>query len=130
MEHGGECANKVIWCVWIYIWGIHLMRMSYCEITWGQDNKSTSCVTCYSTLLYDLVMLTRLEQKCEFMSMSIWCNVNLWVWKIILWECVLRIYFMGMLTYVILRRLCLVNEQNTMINMKNNMVKNIQKLND
>jgi hypothetical protein len=37
---------------------------------------------------------------------------------------------MGMLTYVILRRLCLVNEQNAMINLKNNMVKNIQKLND
>jgi hypothetical protein len=30
--------------------------------------------------------------------------------------------------YVILRRLCLVNEQNTMINMKKDMVKNIKKL--
>jgi hypothetical protein len=27
------------------------------------------------------VMITRLEQECEFMSMSIWCNVNLGVWK-------------------------------------------------
>jgi hypothetical protein len=26
-------------------------------------------------------MITRLEQECEFMSMSIWCNVNLWVWR-------------------------------------------------
>jgi hypothetical protein len=53
------------------------MRMSCCEITWGQVNESASCVTCYSTLLYELVMITRLEQECEFMSMSIWCNVNL-----------------------------------------------------
>jgi hypothetical protein len=30
--------------------------------------------------------------------------------------------------YVILRRLCLVNEQNAMINMKKDMVKNIKKL--
>jgi hypothetical protein len=27
------------------------------------------------------VMLIILEQECEFMSMSIWCNVNLWVCK-------------------------------------------------
>jgi len=53
--------------------------MSCCEITWGKDNKSTSYVTCCSTLSYDLMMLMRLEQECEFMSMSIWCNVNLWV---------------------------------------------------
>jgi hypothetical protein len=52
-----------------------------CEITWCQDNESTSSVTCCSTLLYDLVMLTRLEEECKFMSMSIWCNVNIWVWK-------------------------------------------------
>jgi len=57
------------------------MRMSCCEITWDQDNKSTSCVTCCSTLLYDLVMLMRLEQECGSMSMLIQCNVNLWVWK-------------------------------------------------
>jgi hypothetical protein len=81
MEHECECTNKFIWCVWIYIWGIHLMRMSCCEITWGQDNENTSCVTCCPTLLYELVMITRLKQECEFMSMSIWCNVNLWVWK-------------------------------------------------
>jgi hypothetical protein len=55
--------------------------MSCCEITWGQDNENTSCVTCCSTLLYELVMITRLEQEYELMSMSIWCNVNLWVWK-------------------------------------------------
>ena len=36
---------------------------------------------------------------------------------------------MRMLIYVILHRLCLVNEQNAMINLKNDMVKNIQKLN-
>jgi hypothetical protein len=53
------------------------MRVSCCEIRLGQDNESTSCVTCCSTLLYDLIMLTRLEQECEFMSMSIRCNVNL-----------------------------------------------------
>jgi hypothetical protein len=81
MEHGWECANKLIWCVWIYIWGIHLVRMSCCEITRGQDNESTSCVIYCSTLLYDLIILTRLEQECEFMSISIQCNVNLWVWK-------------------------------------------------
>jgi len=59
------------------VWGIHLMRMSCYEITWGQDNKSTSCVTCCSTLLYEIVMITGLEQECEFMSMSIWCIANL-----------------------------------------------------
>jgi len=32
---------------------------------------------------------------------------------------------MGMLIYIILRRLCLDNEQNAMINMKNDVVKNI-----
>jgi hypothetical protein len=37
---------------------------------------------------------------------------------------------MGKLIYVILHRLCLVNEQNAMINLKNDMVKNIQKLDD
>jgi hypothetical protein len=37
---------------------------------------------------------------------------------------------MGMLIYVILHRLCLVNEQNAMINMKNDMVKNIKKPDD
>jgi hypothetical protein len=37
---------------------------------------------------------------------------------------------MGMLIYIILRRLCLDNEQNAMINMKNDVVKNIQKLDD
>jgi len=37
---------------------------------------------------------------------------------------------MGMLTYVILHRLCLVNEQNARINLKNDMVKNISKPND
>jgi hypothetical protein len=57
------------------------MRMSCYEITWGQDNKSTNCVTCCSTLLYELVMLMRVEQECEFVSMSIWYNVNLWLWK-------------------------------------------------
>jgi hypothetical protein len=81
MEHGCECTNKLIWCVWIYIWGIHLMRMTCCEITWVEDNESTSCVTYCSILLYELVMITRLEQECEFMGMLIWCNVNLWVWK-------------------------------------------------
>jgi hypothetical protein len=34
------------------------------------------------------------------------------------------------LTYVILHSLCLVNEQNAMINLKNDMVKNIPKPND
>jgi hypothetical protein len=37
---------------------------------------------------------------------------------------------MVMLIYIILRRLCLDNEQNAMINMKNDVVKNIQKLDD
>jgi hypothetical protein len=37
---------------------------------------------------------------------------------------------MGMLIYVILHRLCLVDEQNAMINLKNDIVKNIQKLNE
>jgi hypothetical protein len=42
----------------------------------------------------------------------------------------LRICFMGKLIYVILCRLRLVNEQNAMINLKNDMVKNIQKPDD
>jgi hypothetical protein len=50
--------------------------------------------------------------------------------NIILWARVLRICFMGMLIYIILHRLCLDNEQNAMINMKNDVVKNIYKLND
>jgi hypothetical protein len=112
------------WCVWIYVCGILLMRVSCCEITWGQDNESTSCVTWCSTLLYELVMITKLEQECEFISISIWCNVNLWGWKYNLWACVLRICFIGMLIYVILRGLCIVNEWNTIINMQNDMVKN------
>ena len=33
---------------------------------------------------------------------------------------------MGMLIYFILHRLCLVNEQNAMINLKNDVVKKIQ----
>ena len=37
---------------------------------------------------------------------------------------------MRMLIYVILHRLCIFNEWNAMINLKNNMVKNIQKPND
>jgi len=37
---------------------------------------------------------------------------------------------MGILIYVILRRLFLVNEQNAMINLKNDMVKNILKLDE
>ena len=41
------------------------------KITCGQDNKSTSCVTCCSTLLYESVIIMRLEQECEFISMSI-----------------------------------------------------------
>jgi hypothetical protein len=49
--------------------------------------------------------------------------------KIILWARVLRIHSMRMLIYIILYRLCLVNEQTAMINLKNNVVKNIQKLN-
>ena len=53
------------------------MRMSYCEITLSQDNESTNCVTCCSALLYELVMITRLEYECKFMSMSISCNTNL-----------------------------------------------------
>ena len=81
MEHECVCVNMLIWYVWIYIYGILLMRILCCEITWGQGNESTSCVTCRSTLLYELVMITRLEQGCEFISMSICCNVNLWVWK-------------------------------------------------
>jgi hypothetical protein len=43
---------------------------------------------------------------------------------------VLRIRFMGKLIYVILCRLHLVNEQNAMMNLKNHMVKNIQKPDD
>jgi hypothetical protein len=34
------------------------------------------------------------------------------------------------LIYIILHKLCLVNEQNAMINLKNDIVKNIQKPND
>jgi len=37
---------------------------------------------------------------------------------------------MGMLIYIILRRLCLDNEQNATINLKNDVVKNIQKPDD
>ena len=51
--------------------------------------------------------------------------------NMILWAQVLRIHCMGTMTYVIiLYRLCLVNEQNAMINLNNDTVKNIPKPND
>jgi len=59
-----------------FLWGCHVMKLHEVMIT-----KSTSCVTCYSALSYELVMITRLEHECEFISMSRWYNVNLWVWK-------------------------------------------------
>jgi len=34
-------------------------------------NESTSCVIFHSVLLYKLVMIKRLEQECELLSMSI-----------------------------------------------------------
>jgi hypothetical protein len=120
------CKHVDMMCMNIHMCGILLIRILCYEITWGQDNKSTSCVTCSSTLLYELVMIMRLKQECEFMSMSIWYNVNLWYENIILWACVLRIRFIGMLNYVILRGLCLINEWNIFINLQNDMVKNIQ----
>jgi hypothetical protein len=46
---------------WIYACDILLTRMLYYEITWGQDNESISYVTCCSALLYELVMIMRLE---------------------------------------------------------------------
>jgi hypothetical protein len=27
------------------------------------------------------MLITRLEQECKLMSMSIWSNVNVWIWK-------------------------------------------------
>ena len=45
--------------------------------------------------------------------------------KIILWAHVLRICFLGMLIYDILCGFCLVNEWNVIINLQNDMVKNI-----
>jgi hypothetical protein len=59
-----------------FLWGCYVVKLQDDKI-----NESTSWVTCCSTLLYKLVMITRLERECEFMSMSMWCNVNLWVWK-------------------------------------------------
>ena len=50
--------------------------------------------------------------------------------NIILWTRVLRIHYMEMLIYVIPHRLCLVNEQNAIINLKNDIVKNTQKPDD
>jgi hypothetical protein len=59
-----------------FLWGYYVVKLHEARM-----NESTSCVTCRPTLLYELVMITRLEQECEFMRMSIGCNVNLWVWK-------------------------------------------------
>ena len=59
-----------------FLWGCYVVKLHEVMI-----NESTSCVTCRSTLLYELVMIMRLEQECKFMSMSIWCNVNIWVCK-------------------------------------------------
>jgi hypothetical protein len=104
-----------------FLWGCYIVKLHEAKI-----NESISCVTCCLTLLYELVMITRLEHECEFMSMSIWCNVNLWVWKYcIMSMCILRIRFMRMLISVILLGLCLVNEWNAIINLQNKMVKNI-----
>ena len=71
------------------------------------------------------MMITRLEQECRYDVLQTYKYGN-----IMLWARVLRIRYMGMLIYVILHRLCLVNEQNAMINLKNDMVKNIHKRND
>jgi len=95
-----------------FLWGCYIMKLHKVRI-----NKSTSCVTCRSTLLYELMMITRLKHESEFMSMSIWCNVNLLVWKYNIIGSVLRICFMGMLIYIILCGMCLVNEWNTIIKM-------------
>jgi len=73
------------------------MRMSRCEITWGQDKESISCVSCCSALSYELVMITTLEHECELMSMLRWYNVN-YEYE----NKILRICFMGILIYVIL----------------------------
>ena len=27
------------------------------------------------------MFITRLEQECKLISMSIWCNINIWIWK-------------------------------------------------
>jgi len=73
------------------------MRMSRCEITWGQDKESISCVSCCSALSYELVMITRLEHECELMSMLRWYNVNYEYekyWEYVLWE------YWFMLSYV------------------------------
>jgi hypothetical protein len=43
-----------------FLWGCYVMKLHEVRI-----NKSTSCVTCCSTLLDELVMITRLEQECE-----------------------------------------------------------------
>ena len=54
------------------------------------------------------------------MSMQIYDVMSIW------WACVLRIRFMRMLIYVILRGLRLVKEWNAIINLENDMVKNFK----
>jgi len=106
-----------------FLWECYVVKLYEVRI-----NESTSCVTCRSTLLYELVMITRLNK-----------NVNLWVCQydvmqtyeyenIVLWACVSRIHFIRMLISVILCGWCLVNEWNVIINLQNDMVKNIQNL--
>jgi hypothetical protein len=49
--------------------------------------------------------------------------------NIIIWARVLRICLLGILIYIILRELCLINEWNAIINLQNDIVKNIQNQN-
>ena len=91
--------------------------MLCCEITWGQGKESISCVFCHSALLYELVMIMRLDHECEFMSKSIWCNINQWVWRYNIIDMYCESVFMKILIYVILHGLCIVIEWNAIINM-------------
>jgi hypothetical protein len=77
--------------------------MSCCEITQGQDNESTNCVTCYLELSYEFVMITTRIWMwiyeyvnmiyCKPMSMKIKYYGQVY-WEHVLWECWFTLSYM------------------------------------
>jgi hypothetical protein len=48
------------------------------RIVW---KKELAVYNWYSALRYKLMLIMKLGQECKLMSMSIWSNVSVWLWK-------------------------------------------------
>jgi hypothetical protein len=66
---------------WIYLCGTLFHEDVVLWIHMRIIQKKVLVVNCRSTLMYKLLLITRLEHECKLMSMSIWCNVNVGIWK-------------------------------------------------